>query len=77
MMTSERRLFRPWPVVAGAMQTGIPRVAGITALNNVRNWRSMEELGLTRKLAHDSDQPALPAGHRLSRHPTRRIARPA
>ena len=76
-MTSERRLFRPWRDVAGAMQTGIPRVAAITALINVRNWRSMEELGLTRKLAGDSDHPALPAGHRLSRHPTHRIARPA
>lgn len=60
-----------------AWRAGVSRVAAITLPANEPSWRLMEKLGLTRELAGDFDHPALPVGHRLSRHLTCRIERPA
>lgn len=60
-----------------AWELGIPSVAAITVPANEPSWRLMEKLGFARDLAGDFNHPALPAGHRLSRHLTYRIVRPA
>lgn len=60
-----------------AWADGLRRVAAITVPANEPSRRLMEKLGMARDEGADFDHPALPPGHRLSRHVTYRIARSA
>jgi RimJ/RimL family protein N-acetyltransferase len=46
----------------------LPEVVSMTAVINVRSWRVMERVGMTRSPADDFDHPLVPEGHRLQRH---------
>lgn len=63
--------------LAWAWAAGMPEVVAVTTPANEPSWRLMEKLGMTRDARADFDHPAIPAGHRLSRHLTYRIQRPA
>ena len=52
-------------------------IAAMTSIDNVRSWRLMERLGMTRDHAGDFDHPAVPVGDPLRPHIVYRIARPA
>ena len=52
----------------GLRQHGLAEVIAFTVPANVRSWRVMERLGMTRRPEDDFDHPDLPEGHRLRRH---------
>lgn len=54
---------------------GLDEVVSFTAAGNLRSRRVMEKIGMVRDPGGDFDHPALPAGHRLSRHVLYRISR--
>jgi RimJ/RimL family protein N-acetyltransferase len=62
--------------LAWAWSRSIDKVVAITVPDNAPSWSLMEKLGMVRDPQGDFDYPALPLGHRLSRHLTYRIARP-
>ena len=62
--------------LAWAWSRSMDEVVAITVPDNVPSRSLMEKLGMTRDPQGDFDHPALPLGHRLSRHLTYRIARP-
>lgn len=53
----------------------LPEVVSFTAPANVRSWKLMERLGMTRDLAGDFDHPLIPEGHPLRRHVLYRLRR--
>jgi RimJ/RimL family protein N-acetyltransferase len=55
---------------------GLDEIVSFTVPANVRSRRVMESLGMRRDPADDFAHPALPPGHRLSRHVLYRIGRP-
>ncbi len=50
-------------------------VVAYTVPANAASWRVMERIGMVRDADGDFDHPALPAGHRLSRHVLYRMNR--
>lgn len=52
----------------GFNNLGLKEIVSFTVPQNVRSRRVMERLGMTRDPHDDFDHPALPVGHRLSRH---------
>jgi RimJ/RimL family protein N-acetyltransferase len=52
----------------GFERIGLAEVVSFTTVENRRSRAVMERLGMTHELADDFDHPALPEGHRLSRH---------
>jgi len=54
---------------------GLEEIVSFTVPENVRSRRVMERIGMTRDPREDFDHPALPAGHRLSRHVLYRLRR--
>jgi RimJ/RimL family protein N-acetyltransferase len=52
---------------------GFEEIVSFTSAINVRSWRVMERLGMTRDTAGDFDHPSNPEGHRLRRHVLYRI----
>ena len=56
---------------------GLGEVVSFTVPANLRSWRVMERLGMTRSEADDFDHPNLPEGHPLRRHVLYRLRRTA
>ena len=54
---------------------GLDEIVSFTVTANVRSIAVMERLAMTRDPGDDFDHPALPAGHRLSRHVLYRLPR--
>jgi len=52
----------------GFERLGLERIVAFTARQNLPSQAVMGRLGMTRRDDLDFDHPALPAGHRLSRH---------
>jgi RimJ/RimL family protein N-acetyltransferase len=52
----------------GFERLGLERIVAFTASQNLPSQAVMTRLGMTRREDLDFDHPALPAGHRLSRH---------
>ncbi len=52
----------------GFERLGLERIVAFTARQNLPSQAVMTRLGMTRREDLDFDHPALPAGHRLSRH---------
>jgi RimJ/RimL family protein N-acetyltransferase len=52
----------------GFGRLGLREVVSFTVPANVRSWRVMEKIGMTRAEGEDFDHPLLPEGHRLRRH---------
>jgi ribosomal-protein-alanine N-acetyltransferase len=63
-------------LAAGFGEHRLPEVVAFTAAANARSRAVMRRIGMTRDPADDFSHPALPPGHRLSRHVLYRI-RPA
>jgi RimJ/RimL family protein N-acetyltransferase len=63
-------------IAFGFEEVGLEEIVSFTAPVNVRSWRVMERLGMTRDPAGDFDHPAVPPGHPLRRHVLYRLARP-
>lgn len=61
----------------GFSEIGLHEIVSFTVPANVRSWRVMERLGMTRDPADDFEHPLLPPGHRLSRHVLYRLSRAA
>lgn len=55
--------------------TDTPEIAAMTNIANVRSWRLMERLGMTRDHASDFDHPAVAEGDPLRPHILYRIKR--
>ncbi|HUR48865.1 MAG TPA: GNAT family N-acetyltransferase [Acidimicrobiales bacterium] len=55
---------------------GLEEIVSMTTESNVRSWRVMEKLGMTRDPSDDFDHPRVSAGHRLRRHLLYRLKRP-
>ena len=58
-------------------EIGLREIVSFTVPANVRSWRVMERLGMTRDRADDFEHPLLPPGHRLRRHILYRLNRAA
>jgi RimJ/RimL family protein N-acetyltransferase len=54
----------------------LEEIVSFTTPTNVRSWRVMEKIGMTRSASDDFDHPRLPEGHPLRRHLLYRIRRP-
>jgi ribosomal-protein-alanine N-acetyltransferase len=54
---------------------GLDEIVSFTSPANVRSWKVMERLGMTRDPADDFDHPRLPEGHPLRRHVLYRLDR--
>jgi RimJ/RimL family protein N-acetyltransferase len=52
----------------GFGRLGLERIVAFTAVSNLPSQAVMQRSGMTRRADLDFDHPALPAGHRLSRH---------
>ena len=61
----------------GFREAGLSEIVSFTVPANVRSWRVMERLGMTRDPADDFDHPMLPPGHPLRRHVLYRLSRSA
>lgn len=61
----------------GFREAGLDEIVSFTVPANVRSWRVMERLGMTRDPADDFDHPMLPPGHPLCRHVLYRLSRSA
>ena len=61
----------------GSSEIGLHEIVSFTVLANVRSWRVMERLGMTRDPSDDFEHPLLPPGHRLRRHVLYRLSRAA
>jgi RimJ/RimL family protein N-acetyltransferase len=64
-------------LACGFEEVGLEEIVSFTVPANVRSWRVMERLGMTRDPADDFDHPLLPPGHRLRRHVLYRLRRPS
>ena len=62
-------------IADGFDRVGLGEVVSFTVPANVRSWRVMERLGMTRDPADDFDHPRLPVGHHLRRHVLYRLRR--
>lgn len=60
----------------GFERLALDEILSFTVPENLRSRRLMEALGMRRDEAGDFAHPALPPGHRLSRHVLYRLARP-
>lgn len=63
-------------IAHGFGKLGLEEIISFTVPENVRSRRVMERLGLRHDPAGDFAHPALPPGHRLSRHVLYRLRRP-
>jgi RimJ/RimL family protein N-acetyltransferase len=54
---------------------GLAEVVSFTVPTNVRSWKVMERLGMTRDLGGDFDHPRVPEGHPHRRHVLYRLSR--
>jgi RimJ/RimL family protein N-acetyltransferase len=54
---------------------GLDEIVSFTTPANVRSWRVMERIGMTRDPAGDFDHPMVPVGHPLRRHVLYRVSR--
>jgi ribosomal-protein-alanine N-acetyltransferase len=54
---------------------GLDEIVSFTTPANVRSWRVMERIGMTRDPADDFDHPLIPIGHPLRRHVLYRVSR--
>ena len=61
----------------GFSEICLHEIVSFTVLANVRSWRVMERLGMTRDPSDDFEHPLLPPGHRLRRHVLYRLSRAA
>lgn len=59
----------------GFERLGLDEIVSFTVPQNLRSRRLMESLGMRRDEAGDFAHPAVPAGHRLSRHVLYRLLR--
>ncbi len=59
----------------GFLTLGLAEIVSFTARRNVRSWRVMQRLGMTRDHAADFDHPAVPAGHPVQPHVLYRLTR--
>lgn len=62
-------------LACGFEQLGLEQIVSFTAVENLASQRVMQAIGMRHDAAGDFDHPALPAGHRLSRHVLYRLAR--
>jgi RimJ/RimL family protein N-acetyltransferase len=62
-------------VADGFDRVGLEEIVSFTVPANVKSWRVMERLGMTRDPADDFDHPRLPVGHHLRRHLLYRLKR--
>jgi RimJ/RimL family protein N-acetyltransferase len=53
----------------------LDEIVSFTTPANVRSWRVMERIGMTRDPADDFDHPMIPTGHPLRRHVLYRVSR--
>ncbi|MGH6894686.1 MAG: GNAT family N-acetyltransferase [Dongiaceae bacterium] len=60
---------------AGFTRFGLNEIVSFTVPANVRSWRVMERIGMTRDPADDFDHPRLAVGDPLRRHVLYRIGR--
>lgn len=58
---------RAW-LAHGFGALGLDRIVAFTTTTNAASEKVMQRLGMTRTPDLDFDHPAIPAGHRLSRH---------
>lgn len=61
----------------GFSEIGLDEIVSFTVPANVRSWRVMERLGMTRDPADDFDHPLVPPGHPLRHHVLYRLSRAA
>jgi RimJ/RimL family protein N-acetyltransferase len=61
----------------GFEELGLGEIVSFTVAENARSRRVMERLGMVRDLDADFAHPALPPGHRLSRHVLYRLPKAA
>ena len=61
----------------GFREAALSEIVSFTVPANVRSWRVMERLGMTRDPADDFDHPMLPPAHPLRRHVLYRLSRSA
>jgi RimJ/RimL family protein N-acetyltransferase len=61
----------------GFDQLALDEIVSFTTPANLRSWRVMEKLGMTRDPADDFDHPRLPVGHAQRRHVLYRLNRSA
>jgi ribosomal-protein-alanine N-acetyltransferase len=54
---------------------GLDEIVSFTTPANVRSWRVMERIGMTRDPRDDFDHPLIPIGHPLRRHVLYRVSR--
>jgi ribosomal-protein-alanine N-acetyltransferase len=54
---------------------GLDEIVSFTTPGNVRSWRVMERIGMTRDPADDFDHPLIPPGDPLRRHVLYRVSR--
>ncbi len=54
---------------------GLDEIVSFTTPANVRSWKVMERIGMTRDPADDFDHPLIPVGHPMRRHVLYRISR--
>jgi len=59
----------------GFATMGLEEIVSMTVLANVRSWRVMERLGMTRDPADDFDHPRVPEGSPVRRHILYRLRR--
>ncbi|HEY4025350.1 MAG TPA: GNAT family N-acetyltransferase [Candidatus Dormibacteraeota bacterium] len=59
----------------GFEEVGLDEIVSFTVPANVRSWRVMERIGMTRDPADDFDHPVLPPGDPLRRHLLYRLRR--
>ncbi|HEY4027802.1 MAG TPA: GNAT family N-acetyltransferase [Candidatus Dormibacteraeota bacterium] len=62
-------------VAFGFEEVGLDEIVSFTVPANVRSWRVMERIGMTRDPADDFDHPVLPPGDPLRRHLLYRLRR--
>jgi RimJ/RimL family protein N-acetyltransferase len=54
---------------------GLDEIVSFTTPANVRSWKVMERIGMTRDPADDFDHPMIPVGHPMRRHVLYRVSR--
>lgn len=60
----------------GFDMVGLDEIVSFTPVGNVRSWRVMERLGMTRDPSGDFDHPNVPEGHPVRPHVFYRLPRP-
>lgn len=82
-LNADPRVMEHFPSTEGARaalrfgfeRLGLDEIVSMTVPTNVRSWRVMERLGMTRSPDDDFDHPRVAEGHRLRRHVLYRLPR--